>query len=787
MRKIFCGTSGSNDEPTTHHLQDIPICEELIKAFTSFYGTDLRLRPAQDEALFSRELLSDSRNVIIATPTNSGKSLLSYLLLLNSAVMGKTVVLIEPLRALAYEKSEELKKITDILNRQSKIKVKVTVTTGDYRINDEFMHSALSDNGLDSNGRVVIATPERLDALSRVPDNRNWFNTIDLVCLDEAHLIGDSSRGATLELLIAFLRSLKNNIRIILMSATISNSNELASWLDPCIVISDVPRFPTLEKWVYCVEDGEDTNQILLNEITEILENPENSIVIFVYQTASAESLANYLASGLSGKRIKKHDLSATMDAGVAWFHSKLSAGTKESIIHAMEAGKVRVSVSTTALSMGINLPATHVFVRDITFTGFKELDVSDLMQMIGRAGRGNRPGTGIIVLSNNNISKTDSITSGIKNEILPEIKSQLIPIARENYYGTLKDDLFYIDRVGNQVMGIINRFETCTMSRLKEYLSYTLGGDRFEEMPSVLRYLTDWKLVFFNEDTNEYQLTHLGKVASHCYLPPLTAANMGQLIRDLLLDKPDGSHISKLAPIDYLIILCLVSTENKPLVRYSKGIVKKIDGWMEKLPLEDKSYLYRTWIVSAPDELFGSASVVSDNKNAEKYVFQCTFTAMMIYDLSRGITSSQIKDFYRIDIEEIQEKLRDNAIWILAGFEQLLEIRSFYYHLKTNCGVEAEEIHCVDIAFKKASKLIFTLIANLKFRSKLGGLVRGIKRVYPHADSYPGEGTIRKLEENGVVAIKDLIGKAPSDLVKMGIRRNYADLICGYIKRRMM
>ena len=787
MQKIYCGSSGSNKMPFTHKLSEVPVTVELSKAFASFYGPNLQLRPAQDESIFVHNLLSETQNAIIATPTNSGKSLISYLLLFTSAIKGKTVVLVEPLRALAYEKSEELKHIAELLKSQSKIKVGVTVTTGDYRLNDEFMHSAFVEKDAGNNGRIVVATPERLDALSRVPENADWFKRIDLICFDEAHLIGDSNRGATLELLIAYLRSLEKNIRIVLMSATISNADILASWLDPCIVISDVQRYPALEKWVYRIEEEEDVNQILLSEIKEILIDPASSVLVFVYQTASAESLAHFIATGLSGKKLKKHDLSASIEAGAAWFHSKLSLATKERVIQAMEEGQVRVTVSTTALSMGINLPATHVFVRDITFTGNKDLDVSDLMQMIGRAGRGNKSGTGVILLNKQNVAKASSFEEGIKNEIVPEVKSRLIPVVREDYYGTAGDDLFYIDRVGNQLMGILNRCGTTTVNRLNKYLTYTLGGDRFEGLPKILRYLSDWKLVFFDENTNEYQLTHLGKVSSHCYLPPLTAANMGQLIRDLLSDEPDGSHILHLNAIDYLIILCLVSGENKPLARYSKSMINKIDGWMEALPLEEKSYLYRTWITNASDELYGSASVVNDKSNAEKHVYLCTYTAMMIYDLSMGFSYSRINEFYGVDIEEIQEKLRDNAIWILCGFEQLLEVKSFYYHLKSNCNAGPEQIQCVDRAFKQASKHIFVLIANLKFRSRLGELIRGIKRVYPHAASYPGEGALRRLEENGIATVKDLVGKTPSDLRRMGIRSDYADLICGYIKKRLM
>ena len=82
-------------------------------------------------------------------------------------------------------------------------------------------------------------------------ENMLWFARISLVCFDEAHLLGDAHRGATLELLTAFLRSLKTKLRIILMSATISNADELAEWLAPCGVISNVPRYPKLDKWVY--------------------------------------------------------------------------------------------------------------------------------------------------------------------------------------------------------------------------------------------------------------------------------------------------------------------------------------------------------------------------------------------------------------------------------------------------------------------------------------------------------------------------------------------------------
>ena len=274
--------------------------------------------------------------------------------------------------------------------------------------------------------------------------------------------------------------------------------------------------------------------------------------------------------------------------------------------------------------------------------------------------------------------------------------------------------------------------------------------------------------------------------MSSLCYTPPITAANIGQLFRDLLEDDITGRHIACFSPIDYLITVCLVSDENRPIVRYSKALESRIHGYMESLPLSEKSYLYSTWIMSSPEALYGSARVDGTPEQARKKVFLATYTAMFIYDISRGYSQSQLDTFYRLDSEELQERVRDNILWILSGLEQILEIKSFYFHLKENCHAEQEQVNMVDHAFSNASHTIFTLMDNLKFRSPLGEMVRSIKNVFPHADSYPGEGSIRKLETAGITSLRDLVGKTKEDLVTIGIRSDYADLIIGYIRKRM-
>lgn len=795
MERINCGVSGTRSLPKTHQLSELPVEQCLSTALQDFYGTDLHLRPAQEVAIFEYNLLGLRENVLLCTPTNSGKSLLAYLLAFREALKGNKAIIIEPLRTLAQEKADELAGLSRLVKKHGGPKVKVVITTGDYRLQGEFMGDKPGDAGKPRKrhvGGIVVATPERLDAISRVPEYQQWFEDVTMVCVDEAHLLGDGHRGATLELLITYLRTLNHNPQLMLLSATIANSNDLDAWLAPCIVIKDVPRYPVLEKWLYCVDDGGNVNKYVIEEVHRVLRQDHASVLIFVYRTDAAESLAHSIATSLSKTRIRKVDLKAVMDTGVAWFHANMSAGSKTAVRQALMEGRVRVVVSTTALSMGINLPTTHVFVRDITYTGInKELDVGELTQMMGRAGRGDRPGVGVVFHRPSDKISPSVLESGLKNEVYPHIVSQLSPPEDESFYGRRKGiDPYYLDRSGNQLLGILNRMGPITVGDLERFLSLSWGGKEFlDQLDGLLKRLCRWKLVFYWEETSKYDLTRLGKTASRCYLPPATAANIGQLVRDMLYDESDGGHLVQMSPIDLLIVLCLASMELKPLARYSKNLEERVANYMEGLPLSEKSYLYRKWIAGDAAALMGSARMDTNftESSAHKTAYQCTHLAMFLYDLSKGVPVRDLQDRYRVNVTEVEEKVRDTALWLLYGLENILEVRNFYFHLRTVCEVEPENIKPVERAFKRLSRQIFGLLANLRYRSNLGELIRGIKRVYPGAGRYPGEGTIRRLEEGGISSLGDLVGKGVEDIVAMGVNRIYAELIICYLRRRLV
>ena len=192
------------------------------------------LRPAQKKAIESG--LLDGKNLLVCTPTASGKTLIAELAALKSIIEGKgKAIYIVPLKALASEKLKDFKKRYEGI-------AKIALSIGDIDSADSY----LIDYDL------IITTSEKLDSLIR--HHAPWLSLISTIIIDEIHLLNDPSRGPTLEILITILRQLLKKSQIIALSATIGNPEELAEWLKAELVADDW-RPVELHKGVYL--DGE--------------------------------------------------------------------------------------------------------------------------------------------------------------------------------------------------------------------------------------------------------------------------------------------------------------------------------------------------------------------------------------------------------------------------------------------------------------------------------------------------------------------------------------------------
>ncbi len=192
------------------------------------------LRPAQEKAIENG--LLDNKNLLICTPTASGKTLIAEIAAIKNILEGKgKAIYIVPLRALANEKFKEFKrKYSNIL--------KIALSIGNLDSADPYL--------LDYD--LIICTSEKLDSLIR--HHSPWISLISTVIIDEIHILNDVSRGPTLEIIITLLRQLLKKMQLIALSATIGNPEELARWLGADLILDDW-RPVKLHKGIYL--DGE--------------------------------------------------------------------------------------------------------------------------------------------------------------------------------------------------------------------------------------------------------------------------------------------------------------------------------------------------------------------------------------------------------------------------------------------------------------------------------------------------------------------------------------------------
>lgn len=194
----------------------------------------IKLRPAQEKSV--KKGLLEGKNLLVCTPTASGKTLIAELAALKSIIEGKgKAVYIAPLKALASEKYRDFKRKYDKI-------AKIALSIGDIDSADSF----LADYDL------IVTTSEKLDSLMR--HNSGWIANIATVVVDEIHLLNDPERGPTLEILLTILKQLLKNAQIIALSATIGNPEELAEWLNAGLIV-DEWRPVKLHKGIYL--DGE--------------------------------------------------------------------------------------------------------------------------------------------------------------------------------------------------------------------------------------------------------------------------------------------------------------------------------------------------------------------------------------------------------------------------------------------------------------------------------------------------------------------------------------------------
>lgn len=353
--------------------------------------------------------LLEGKNIMVSSPTGSGKTLVGEMSLLRAVLSGKRALYLVPLRALAVQIYEVLR------SRYEHDNVNVGVSTGDFHLDADY----LSDCDL------IVTTFERADSLLR--RDVEWIHEVGAVVIDEIQTIAEPGRGARLESFIIRLRRLVPDVQLVALSATIGDPDMLAEWLD-CVLVQSEERPVPLH---YSIIPSNDRFKTLHNLVMTTVRS-DGQVIVFGRTRRDAESYATRLAIDV-GRQLttaEKQDLdselgsvenfdvslpaelTALLHDGVAFHHAGLSYAARDLIERFFKRGLIRVICATATLAAGIDFPARTVIVVNARSprNHRRMLSANRIHQMLGRAGRPGKDKFGVGVILAGSRGEADHI-----------------------------------------------------------------------------------------------------------------------------------------------------------------------------------------------------------------------------------------------------------------------------------------------------------------------------------------------------------------------------------------
>lgn len=328
--------------------------------------------PVQSKVL---DYYDKDNNVLIATATSSGKTVCAEMFLSHEIRKrgGKGLYLV-PLKALAQEKiddwSDENHHFGDL---------KISICTGDYRLTAE------RKKELDNADLIVMSYEMFNSRVRNLGSERSEFlMKVGTLVADEVHLLTVPNRGDHLEAGLMRFSELNKNCRLVFLSATMPNVDELANWVSfilnnkNTILLKSIFRPCPLNLHYEKYWDGErtyeDNEKQKVNMALEIVEYyPEDKFLIFSH----TKKTCALMKDALLGAGIKCEVHNADLDKAK---RNKVEKDFKTN-------KNLRVIVATSTLAWGLNLPARRVIILGV-HRGLDEVATYDISQMVGRAGR---------------------------------------------------------------------------------------------------------------------------------------------------------------------------------------------------------------------------------------------------------------------------------------------------------------------------------------------------------------------------------------------------------------
>jgi helicase len=641
---------------------DVPGLPSGVPDFLREAGIE-ELYPPQAAAVEAG--VTEGESLVASVPTASGKTLVAELAMLASVHRGGTALYVVPLRALASEKKAEFE-------RWAEFGVEVGISTGNYESSEEWLGSR----------DVVVATSEKVDSLVR--NGAPWIDDLTCVVADEVHLVDDPHRGPTLEVTLAKLRRINPDLQVVALSATVDNADEVAGWLDAELVQSDwrpidlrtgvhygdAITFDDGDQREVPVGRGERPTAALVDDALA----EGGSSLVFVNSRRNAEAAARRLADVTADRLTDaerdelaaladdvadvsdtetSEDLAAVVRGGAAFHHAGLAGEHRSLVEDAFRERSLKAICATPTLAAGVNTPSRRVIVRDWRrydgeFGGMKPLDVLEVHQMFGRAGRpGLDPYGEAVLLASDHEDREELFERYVRAEPEP-VRSKL---AREPAMRT-------------HLLSTVASGFARSRSGLLDFLDRTLHAAQTDDagrltgvVDDVLGYLEANDFVERDDgDGDGVSATALGHTVSRLYLDPMSAAEIVDGLRDADEPTPLGCyHLVCRTPDMYQLYLKSGDRES-----YTELCYERETEFLGRVPSEFEDVRFEEWLSALK-------------------------TARLLEDWAREVDEDRLAERYGVGPGDVRGKV-DTAEWLLGAAERLA------VELDLDCAVAVRE-----------------------------------------------------------------------------------------------
>ena len=379
-----------------------PLLEEIYRQRFQYFN------PMQTQIFHT--LYHTAANVLLGSPTGSGKTVAAELAMWWAfrEKPGCKVVYIAPMKALVRERVQDWRKR---LTRQ--MGLKLVELTGDNTPDTRTIRDA----------DIIITTPEKWDGISRSWQTRGYVRQVGLVIIDEIHLLG-GDRGPILEIIVSRMNYIasqsEGSVRLVGMSTACANAMDLGNWLGvkeglfnfrhsvrPVPLEIFIDGFPEQRGFCPLMQSMNRPTFMAIKS-----HSPDKPVIVFVAsrrQTRlTAKDLINLcgmednprrfvrmsednLQANLS--RVKDEALREALSFGIGLHHAGLVESDRQLAEELFANNQIQILIATSTLAWGVNLPAHLVVVKgtqyfDAKIEGYKDMDLTDVLQMLGRAGR---------------------------------------------------------------------------------------------------------------------------------------------------------------------------------------------------------------------------------------------------------------------------------------------------------------------------------------------------------------------------------------------------------------